>query len=100
MREGSYPRLFGFFAVLFIPSLEVRVILGEAAMKRAVPVLAAIPFAALVGMAVVSGSVWFAEKGGYGAYRISREKEPLWYWFTVGMWGALAAGSLWLMGQR
>jgi hypothetical protein len=98
MREGSYPRFFGFFAVLFIPGLAIRAISGEAEVERAVPALGAIPFGALVVMALISGSVWFADRD-HGAYKISRAREPFWYWFAVGMWGALAAGFLWLMGQ-
>ena len=94
MRKGSYLRLFGFFAVLFIPSLVTWATFGEVALKHALPVLVAAPFAALVVMALVSGSVWYAEKGGHGAYRVSRAREPFWYWITIGMWFATSLAFL------
>lgn len=91
MREGSYLRLFGFFASLILPSLALGMIVGEAAVKRVAPALVAIPFAVLVGMALTSGSVWLADWGGYGAYKISRARERFWYWAVVGIWAAVAA---------
>lgn len=88
MLKGSYPRLLGFFATLAVPALATRAIFGEAELKQVLPILLSLPFGALAIMALASGQVWFAERGGCGAYRISRAKEPISYWVTVGMWGA------------
>jgi hypothetical protein len=92
--KGSFPRLFGFFAVLFVPSLAAGAIFGMQTAERAMPGLFAVPFAALVVMALASGSVWVADHGGNGAYKISRAQEPIWYWVWVGLFAATSLGFL------
>jgi hypothetical protein len=99
MHEGSYPRLLGFFAVLYGPSFLIGGLFGVAAMKRAMPALVAIPLAALAGMALVSGSVWSAQRGGNGAYKVSRLKEPFGYWATVSVYAACSIGALFLYAR-
>lgn len=96
MRKGSYPRLLGFLATLYIPSLAIGVILGEAVAKRALPLLVSLPFAALVIMALASGHVWNADRDSRGAYKVSRAKEPFWYWVAVGMWAATSLAFLFM----
>jgi hypothetical protein len=94
MREGSYPRLFGFIATLILPTVALWALFGEPVMRRAGPFLVAMPFIALVVMGVQTGSIWWADRGGYGAYKVSREEEPFWFWVNAVMLAGCAVASL------
>ncbi len=90
MPSHPYLRLFGAFATIPIAALSIGVIFGRQTALSTVPALFVAFFGALATMALINGSVWFAERGGKGAYRIDGKKEPFWYWLIVATYGVFS----------
>ena len=93
MSVKPYLRLFGALATIPISALLIGVLFGRRAANFVAPGLVATFFGGLIIFALTSGSVWFAERGGNGAYKISRKKEPFWFWLTVTLYVVFCAAS-------
>jgi hypothetical protein len=91
MSVNPYLRLFGALAAIPTAALLIGVLFGRRTATFLTPALVAAFFGGLVIIALTSGSVWFAERGGSGAYKIGRKKEPFWYWLTVTLYAVFCA---------
>lgn len=98
MKGYSHVRLLVAFAIIAIAEGLIGLIFGGGAAGRSFPALLTIFFGILIALGIVSDSVWFAERGGRGVYKISRKREPGSYWVTMGLYSVacLAFAALYL----
>jgi hypothetical protein len=98
MQGYSHVRLLVAFAIIAIAEALIGLTFGSGAAGRSFPALLAILFGILMALGIVSDSIWFVERGGRGAYKISRKREPGSYWVTMGLYGVscLAFAALYL----
>jgi hypothetical protein len=89
MSINPYLRLFGAFVTVPVTGLLIAALFGRQAAMFMIPALFVTFFGALITSALISGSVWFAERGGSGAYKISRNKDSFWYWMIIILYGAI-----------